>query len=68
MLSGCFYLRKFRVMFPTLAPGKSVSDCMKLRLVFCNPTVVPPKIRSDASRDSVASPPLQGTWLMLGKL
>lgn len=68
MPSGCFYLRKFRVMSLPLAPGKSVSDYMKLRLVFCNPTVVPPKIRSDASRDSVASPPLQGTQMMLGKL
>lgn len=43
MVSGCFYSRKFRVTSTTLAPEKSVTDYRKLRLVFPNPTVVPPQ-------------------------
>lgn len=50
----------------TLAPGKSMSDCRKLRLVFPSPTVCP--LVSGLVPDCVASLSLQGTQLMLGKL
>lgn len=57
VVRDCFHGRKFRVTCTTPAPGKSVTDYMKLRLVFPNPTVLSPQIRSDPLTAWTALPP-----------
>lgn len=53
---------------PNIGSRKISESLYEADIGLLRPHSGAPKIRSDASRDSVASPPLQGTWLMLGKL